>query len=455
MTTTVDTSNGQEINSTLWDVIVIGGGPAGSVAALALAKKGRKVLLVEKVTFPRFHIGESFLPATFNRLCELGLEPALRAVPHVPKFGAQFAMGNGGKILTVDFSDGFCETGDECFNIERSVFDSMLIREATKAGVVVRQDCAVKQVLQLKDGDCKLLTDIGEVRSQYIFDASGQNTVIGRHLGTRKNADEPHLRKVAFFNHFEHVKRPPGKREGHPMIAMMQEGWFWMIPLNETKTSVGVVMDADVAKRLQAENDLTADRMLRWSIERTPIVRERMTESVGPETNNTIADFSYRCRPYAGDGHFLIGDAAAFMDPIFSTGVSVAINGGLLAVSLVDDMLAGKTTPAKARKRYIALLEESTTTLFTLIRQYYDHSFRELFLEGQGPMQVHKAVIGVLAGNVFPRPPFKLRWRLKLFDVFVTWNRKRQLVPRRKKFSIAKSDPATPIVQEEAMAVGV
>jgi flavin-dependent dehydrogenase len=443
----------EETVNTLWDVIVVGGGPAGSIAALALAKKGRKVILIEKATFPRFHIGESFLPATFNRLCELGLEPALRELPHVPKFGAEFAMGNGGKILTIDFIDGYCETGDECFNIERSVFDAMLLREAGKAGVTVHQDCAVKQIVQLKDGDVRLATDIGELRGKYLLDASGQSTIVGRHLGTRQNADEPHLRKVAYFNQFEHVKRPPGKREGHPMIAMLEEGWFWMIPLNERTTSVGVVMDAAVAKGIQKEQNIAPDRMLRWAIERTPVVRERMVAATGSETNNVIADFSYRCRPYAGDGHFLIGDAAAFMDPIFSTGVSVALNGGLLAVNLVDDVLAGKTTPAKARRKYIALLEESTTTLFTLIRQYYDHSFRELFLEGQGPMQVHKAVIGVLAGNVFPRPPFKLRWRLKLFDFFVKWNRKRQLVPRRRRFSIAKASPATQlVVQEEAMA---
>lgn len=429
----------REIASTVWDVVVIGGGPAGSVTALALARKGRRVLLLEKVKHPRFHVGESFLPVTFRQLCELGVEPALRALPHLPKFGAEFAMGNGGKVLAINFDDGFCETGIEAFNIERSHFDAMLVEQAEKAGAVVHQNCAVKQIIQLKDGDCILMTEIGEVRCRYVFDASGQTTVIGRHLGTRKTADESHLRKIAHFGHFENVKWPEGKRGGYPFIAMMEEGWFWMIPLTPTKTSVGVVMDAPVAKKLQQQYGVTPDRMLQWSIERTPIMRDRMSGSCGKETNGVLADYSYRCRPFAGEGYFLIGDAATFVDPIFSTGVAVAVTGGLKAVDLIDEVLNDTRSPASARKVYIDLIERSTATLFKLIRQYYDHSFRELFLEGQGPMQVQKAVIGALAGNVFPRPPFNIRWRLRLFDFFVAMNRKRQLVPSRRRFSLVTS----------------
>ena len=429
----------RERASTSWDVVVIGGGPAGAVTALALARKGRKVLLLEKVKHPRFHVGESFLPITFRQLCELGLEPALRKLPHVPKFGAEFAMGDGGKVLAINFEDGFCESGTEAFNIERSHFDAMLVEEAGKAGAVVQQNCAVKQVLQLKDGDCRLMTEVGEVRCRYVFDSSGQNTVVGRYLGTRKNAEESHLRKVAHFGHFDNVKWPEGKRGGYPFIAMMDEGWFWMIPLTPTKTSVGVVMDASVSKQIQLEHGVTPDRMLRWSIERAPIMTQRMEGSSGKETNGVLADYSYRCRPYAGDGYFLIGDAATFMDPIFSTGVAVAVTGGLKAVDLIDEVLMGTRSPASARAVYIDLVERGTATLFKLIQQYYDHSFRELFIEGQGPMQVQKAVIGALAGNVFPRPPFNIRWRLRLFDFFVGLNRKRQLVPSRRRFSLIKS----------------
>jgi hypothetical protein len=135
------------------------------------------------------------------------------------------------------------------------------------------------------------------------------------------------------------------------------------------------------------------------------------------------------------------------MDPIFSTGVSVAINSGMASAEYVDKILAGKITPDKARARYISNLEESTTILFSFIRHFYDHSFRELFLQGKGPLQVHKAAIGLLAGNVSPRPPFKIRWRTWFFDYFVNLNRKRQVVPRRKRFSLLEEAAKEPMAQ--------
>jgi flavin-dependent dehydrogenase len=438
MPMTTEPASDSSGESTIWDAVIIGGGPAGSITAMSLAKKGRKVIVFEKTPFPRFHIGESFLPATYDRLKELGLEPVIKSLPHVPKFGAQFSMGYGGKLLDIDFCDGFCPC-DETFNIERSIFDMALLEEAKKAGAVVRQPVNVKEILSLADGDVRVLTDDGEIRAKWLLDASGQGTVIGRHFGTRMTTQEPHLRKIAYFNQFENVKRPPGKKEGHPLIAMMDEGWFWLIPLNPQKTSIGMVLDADVAKTIMREKNIPQEKMLQWGIANCPIVKERMSEAKGPDTNMIAADFSYTCPPYAGEGYFMVGDSATFQDPIFSTGVSVAVNSAIGVSKYVDDILAGRISPGRARKKYTAHLKESTGTLFQLIRQYYDHSFRELFLVGSGPIQIHKAVIAVLAGNVFPRPPFKLRWRLWLFDRLVKLNRKKRLVVRRRRFSMLKA----------------
>jgi len=207
------------------------------------------------------------------------------------------------------------------------------------------------------------------------------------------------------------------------------------------------LLDAEAARRIQRQENLAPDRTLAWAIARCPAVQERMREAAGPETNFIAADFSYHCRPYAGQGYFLVGDAAAFMDPIFSTGVSVAFNSAIAVARFVDDMLAGRIAPARARAIYISQLEQSTGALFHIIRQYYDHAFRELFLEGKGPLGVHKAVIGVLGGNVFPRPPWKLRWRLWLFDRFVKRNRKKRIVRRRRRFSLLKgvAAPTEPV----------
>lgn len=421
----------------IWDAIIVGGGPAGAIAALSLARRGRSAILLEKANFPRFHVGESFLPAAFNRLKQLGLEPALREIPHVPKFGAHFQMGSGGRVLEIDFLDGFCD-GTETFNVERSIFDDMLLKQAELAGVEVRQGLAVKEILNLADGDVRVRTETGEIRGKYLLDASGQGSVVGRHLGTRKAMDASHLKKVAYGGHFENVPRGEGRQAGHPLIVMMEEGWFWVIPLNPTKTSVGLVLDAEVARNLCKSENISPDRMLSWGIARCPAMKQLMSAATGTQANIVVADFSYTCRPYAGDGYFLVGDSAAFQDPIFSTGVSIAFEAAIASAQHVDEILAGRISPARARSEYLKLLERCTSTLFKLIGQYYDHSFRELLLQGHGPLAVHKAVIGVLAGNVFPRAPWKIRWRMWMFDRLIAMNRKRRLVPRRRRFSIVK-----------------
>lgn len=283
----------------IWDAIIVGGGPAGAIAALSLARRGRSAILLEKANFPRFHVGESFLPAAFNRLKQLGLEPALREIPHVPKFGAHFQMGSGGRVLEIDFLDGFCD-GTETFNVERSIFDDMLLKQAELAGVEVRQGLAVKEILNLADGDVRVRTETGEIRGKYLLDASGQGSVVGRHLGTRKAMDASHLKKVAYGGHFENVPRGEGRQAGHPLIVMMEEGWFWVIPLNPTKTSVGLVLDAEVARNLCKSENISPDRMLSWGIARCPAMKQLMSAATGTQANIVVADFSYTCRPVRG-----------------------------------------------------------------------------------------------------------------------------------------------------------
>ena len=398
------------ISETVWDVIIIGGGPAGSLAGLQAVRRGRRAIILEKLSFPRFHVGESFLPVTLDLLKEMGLESALRKLPHMRKFGAEFAMGNGGPVLDIDFAEGYCN-GKETFNIERSIFDDMLLQEAGKAGVEVRQNVTVKDIQQLTDGNVAVGTDDGQVvRGRYILDASGQATVLGRHLQTKVPVCDPKLQKVAYVGHFEGVIRSEGNKAGNPLITMMEEGWFWIIPISPERTSVGMVLDAATAKKIIQDENLQSDRMLQWGISRCPVMQDRMKNASGKPTNGVVADFSYRCKPYAGEGYFLIGDSAAFMDPIFSTGVCVAACGAIKAVDLVDQVLSGTIKPAKARRIYIQQVESCTEVLFKLIGQYFDHSFRELFMQGRGPLSVHRALIGLLAGNVFP-PPFKIRWR--------------------------------------------
>lgn len=409
-----------------YDILIAGGGPAGSTTALILARAGFSVAVLEKDRHPRFHIGESILPRNMNILQDLGLEGALRALPHVPKYGAEFGMGNNPITRKFSFADGLVP-GQVVFNIERSHFDAMLLREARSAGAEVFEETPVKEILSLARDSVKVRTADRELSARLLIDATGHGTIVGRHLNLRKNFQEPELQKVAYFGHFENVERPEGIATGHPCIIMCDEGWFWLIGLSDTKTSVGFVTRPSFVKTLS----IPPTRLLSWAAQRCPVVRHRMRNAIGEPTNMVLSDFSYRCRPYAGDGYFMVGDAAAFLDPIFSTGVTLAMVSAQSTAAIVTQLLRGELSAITAQQRHIRFVEKSTKPFWSLIRNYYRHSFRELFMEGQGPFEMQRAIISILAGQVFPKPRWSLRWRHVAFNACVSLQEHFTLVPRR------------------------
>lgn len=429
-------------SAVIYDAVVMGGGPAGAMAAMSLARMNRRVLVIEKTRFPRFHVGESLIPQDMEVFADFGLLEELQRLPHVVKRGAEFVVADKSIGNRIRFADSIApgKPPVETFNMERAEFDRAMLAAARRAGAEIHEDTRVEAVDHLEDGDIRLSIRSGsetqQVRGRYLIDATGQSTVLGRHLKTRKNFDDPSLQKVAYFGHFENVDRNNALAEGDISMVLADEAWFWMIPIDSTRVSIGMVLDAAVARQVK----VPSHKMLAWGIQRCPLIRERVRDAVWPERNNVASDFSYSCAPYAGPGYFLVGDAATFLDPVFSSGIFLGMEGARRAAAAIHDLLAGRVQPAKARRQYCRFVQSGTSTFYRIIRAFYRPSFRDLFLDGQGPVNMHRAVVAVLAGQVFPKPAWAVRWRMNLFYLCVWLQRRLPLTDKKKGYSLLSAE---------------
>ncbi len=323
------------------DVAIIGGGPAGSSAATLLAQRGRSVVVFEREKFPRFHIGESLLPFSMAALERLGVMKKVEAAGFMPKHGAGVSTGTGEREVQFYFKNGFRPERETAFQVERSRFDELLLDHAEEAGAAVWQETTVSGVEFSDEGVTLRVRGTDGVEreeaARYLLDCSGRNAVVGQQFDLKRTY--PKLKKFAIYAHYEGVKMPDGVDGTLTRMVRTEAAWFWLIPLTRERVSVGVVMDTE---RFRAAG-LSAEAMLEREIATTEAVRERMRDARLVSKVYAGGDYSYRSERLNGDRWLLAGDAAGFIDPIFSSGVFLALLGGERAADALEAALSDET----------------------------------------------------------------------------------------------------------------
>jgi flavin-dependent dehydrogenase len=374
------------------DVIVIGGGPAGTTAATLLAQRGLSVTLLERERFPRFQIGESLLPYNNDLFARLGVTDQLLEGDYVPKYGAYFVTGDGSVSFRFRFDERLRDPYRRSFQVKRSEFDHLLLKNAEKHGVDVRQETAVTSV-DLNDPQ-KVVVN-GDLEARFVIDASGHGAVLGNRVGDK--ADVKSLKKIAFFAHYRNVPRPEGRDAGNTVIVVLRDAWFWLIPITAELMSVGLVVDRE--HFLQC--GLEPEQLLEQTIRDTPWVAERMKDAERVTQIYARKDFSFRMRNIAGPNYALIGDAAGFLDPIFSTGVFMAMKSADMAAAAIESRL--RTGSMRELQWYEREMTQGLNQYFRFIERFYQREFLEMFLQPSERWGLLDAIVGILAGDIFAK----------------------------------------------------
>ena len=404
-----------------YDVAIIGGGPAGSTAAVLLAQKGRRVIVLEREKFPRFHIGESLLPYSLSAFDRLGIRDQLDAGA-MPKYGGEIATACGQRAVKFYFAEGFRLRHHRAYQVERAEFDHMLLNRARETGAEVREETAVDRLVCDTEGVTLQTKDGRTVRARYLLDASGRNAVVGTQFQLKTTYE--HLKKFSCYAHYEHVQRDEGRDATLTRLVRARGFWFWLIPLDERRTSVGVVLDlADFKARKESPEEV-----LEWAIGDSAVMRERMTDSVRVTPEHSAGDYSYRNARLTGGRWMLAGDAAGFIDPIFSTGVFLAIHSGEQCADALDEVLTHPGRRTRLFRRYERGLHGLMDKYLRFVTAWYRPEFIEVFTTPTKHLQLAAAVNSVLAGNT--GSSFSIWWRMQVFYLVLFLQRYAALCPR-------------------------
>ena len=355
------------------DVVVIGGGPAGATASTLLAQQGVRVRLFERENFPRFHIGESLIPETYWVLKRLNMLPKMQQSRFVKKYSVQFVNANGKLSAPFYFWDNKPHECSQTWQVVRSEFDKMMLDNAREHGVDVHEGVRVVDVLmederavgvrvRQKDGPDR------EVRAKVVVDASGQNGLIQNKR--RLRVWDPVLNKGAIWTYWQGAYRDTGRDEGATMVLQTadRQGWFWYIPLHDDIISIGVVSPFDTLFKGRGPYAQTYEE----EVERCPAVKERVASATRVTGYFATKDYSYRSNQVSGDGWVLIGDAFAFLDPLYSSGVLLALRSGEMAADAIVEGFAKGDTSAAQLGQWGPVFNEGVDRMRRLVCEYYD-----------------------------------------------------------------------------------
>jgi flavin-dependent dehydrogenase len=387
------------------DVIVLGGGPGGSTLSSFLALRNRRTILLEREKFPRFHIGESLLPCSCEVFQKLGVQDVLEE-KFLRKYGARFLCSTTRRTVSYSFAEAFNMKFDHAYQVPRADFDHVLLEHAGRLGVDVRERWeAVEVVFEgdravgVRARDLSKPEEIVELRAPMVVDATGRDTLLASR--SRRKAKIAQLDKTAFFTHYRNTFREEGALEGNIQIIVWEHGWFWLIPFRGDLTSFGAVASAEWIREQRKSGAKEPADFFDRAVAASCWATEFLAGAERARTVGAIADFSYRVDQISGDGWLFVGDAAGFLDPLFSTGAHLALKSADLAAEAIDLAFTRGDTSRGAFAEYESSVRYAVDLFLGVVQAFYRGDFRETIFEANQRTTLRRIITTVLAGDVF------------------------------------------------------
>ena len=388
------------------EVAVIGAGPAGSTLAALLAERGRDVLVLEKDRHPRFHIGESLLPLNLPLFERLGVADEVARIG-MPKFGAEFVSPWHKQPVTFEFAHALDKSFPQAYQVRRSEFDLILFRNAVRKGARAHEGCRVTGVEFTAEGaEVSARLEDGSLlawNTRFVVDASGRDTFLASRMEIKRRNRKHN--SAAIYGHFTGAKRLPGRAEGNITVFWFDHGWFWFIPLADGTTSVGAVCWPYYMKMRRT----SPDQFFLDTIALCPALAERLRDAKLTAPATATGNYSYVADRTMGRNYLMLGDAYTFIDPVFSTGVLLAMQSAFVGADTIETCLERPAQAGAALRRFDAAMRRGPGIFSWLIYRVTTPAIRALFMAPSNRFRVQEALISVLAGDIYGQTPWRAR----------------------------------------------